>query len=580
VSTVGSILTAAPVLPASPSASPGAPVPAALAFAALFAGVLVPQALPAVALLGAPQASHVPDAEVLANEGIADATPGASKADDAEKTSVTDVDTKSVALGAAALGLDPTLKAKLARVIVRMKEEFGRDVTVVEGVRSQQRQDTLFAQGRGAAGPVVTWTRHSLHTAGRAADVAIDGGYGDAKGFALLRRIASEEGLHTLGAKDPGHLELAGAAPHGDVAAGVSPTPIVRALGIAGVARVASVATLAPLAGVARLATAAAVASVAAVARVAAPDSGGAVTQVASSAFGAVAMDKASAFVAAQGATVANVAVASLRSRVTRAANDSAPPIVPGDAGTVATSGATVLAARGHGQAGSRDGAASQQNSDDSPDARRDAPRARAIDGRVDARGGEASYQTLDRGTADASDASGATLKTDASALTEARAERVMRLQDAPTPRTLSRLTLSLDDGRGGQDQVRIGLRGSSVGASFDMRDAGGADRIAARMGELTRALEQHGLEPQAFQVRSGAAIRDTDVARMSTQTSDAPRGVPLHTGGANARQQFGAGDQARQQFSQHDDQQERAQRRQDDQRRRGTSFSLTTEAS
>ncbi|MEO8562940.1 MAG: hypothetical protein ABI601_12735, partial [bacterium] len=115
------------------------------------------------------------------------------------------------ALGAAASGLDARLQQTLARVVSRMKSEFGRDVSVVEGVRSQQRQEQLFAQGRTTSGSVVTWTHHSLHTAGRAADVTIDGGYEDAAGFALLRQVAEEEGLHTLGARDPGHLELRGA---------------------------------------------------------------------------------------------------------------------------------------------------------------------------------------------------------------------------------------------------------------------------------------------------------------------------------------------------------------------------------
>lgn len=107
-------------------------------------------------------------------------------------------------------GLDPEFRAKLERVIARMEREHGHDVTVTETVRSQARQDALYAQGRTTEGPIVTWTRHSKHARGLAADLLIDGTYDNAVGYARLARIAKEEGLRTLGAKDPGHVELAG----------------------------------------------------------------------------------------------------------------------------------------------------------------------------------------------------------------------------------------------------------------------------------------------------------------------------------------------------------------------------------
>ena len=104
--------------------------------------------------------------------------------------------------------LDPELRGRLERVIERMKTEYGHDVTVVETVRSQQRQDALYAQGRTTPGSVVTWTEDSLHTQGEAVDVMVDGSWNNAKGFARLQQVAREEGLKTLGMKDPGHLEL------------------------------------------------------------------------------------------------------------------------------------------------------------------------------------------------------------------------------------------------------------------------------------------------------------------------------------------------------------------------------------
>ena len=39
--------------------------------------------------------------------------------------------------------------------------------------RSQAEQDALYAQGRTAPGKVVTWTKNSMHTAGKAFDIAI-----------------------------------------------------------------------------------------------------------------------------------------------------------------------------------------------------------------------------------------------------------------------------------------------------------------------------------------------------------------------------------------------------------------------
>lgn len=107
--------------------------------------------------------------------------------------------------------LVPEFRGRLERVIERMEQEFGYTVEVIETGRTQERQDALFAQGRTAPGPIVTWTRASRHTHGLAADVTIDGGWSDRTAFARLAAIAEEEGLRTLGPRDPGHIELPGA---------------------------------------------------------------------------------------------------------------------------------------------------------------------------------------------------------------------------------------------------------------------------------------------------------------------------------------------------------------------------------
>lgn len=43
---------------------------------------------------------------------------------------------------------------------------------VLEGVRTQARQDQLYAQGRTTPGKVITWTRNSKHCTGDAVDIA------------------------------------------------------------------------------------------------------------------------------------------------------------------------------------------------------------------------------------------------------------------------------------------------------------------------------------------------------------------------------------------------------------------------
>lgn len=51
----------------------------------------------------------------------------------------------------------------LVKVVKRALELSDVDFTVLEGVRTKQRQLQLFAQGRTTAAPVVTWTKTSNH---------------------------------------------------------------------------------------------------------------------------------------------------------------------------------------------------------------------------------------------------------------------------------------------------------------------------------------------------------------------------------------------------------------------------------
>lgn len=349
--------------------------------------------------------------------------------------------------------LDPALRAALERVIARMRAEYGHEVTLVEGVRSPERQAALYAQGRTTPGPVVTWTIASRHLTGRAADLMVDGGWTNMEGYERLQRIAAEEGLQVLGMRDPGHVELPegrgasrpwqSAAHASDVASRVAQRPA----GLAQVARVAEVASVARVAEPAAVARPAAVAQVAAVA-------------------------------------------------------------VPGAAARLHTAGGD---ARGESGA-QRDGGA-----------RREAAPVVA-----DANAGE-------RPTVLAlAPESGGTL----ARLAEVRAAesvngadplahiaRVEQVKEAAGPRAPTVLTLRVDDGMGGEDRIRLDLRGSSLGATMDVRDAGLAERLGSTVNELRRALEQRGLTADRLQVRvSGAEVSEGARVAAATLDRDAAR--------------------------------------------------------
>lgn len=66
--------------------------------------------------------------------------------------------------------LDPVFRRKLEAVISDLAGH-GVEVLVTETYRSQARQDELFARGRTAPGPIVTWTKLSKHRSRKAADI-------------------------------------------------------------------------------------------------------------------------------------------------------------------------------------------------------------------------------------------------------------------------------------------------------------------------------------------------------------------------------------------------------------------------
>lgn len=56
-------------------------------------------------------------------------------------------------------GVHPKLKAVVELALLKSKVDF----KVIEGVRTEERQKLLYAQGRTAPGPIVTWTLKSNH---------------------------------------------------------------------------------------------------------------------------------------------------------------------------------------------------------------------------------------------------------------------------------------------------------------------------------------------------------------------------------------------------------------------------------
>jgi hypothetical protein len=347
--------------------------------------------------------------------------------------------------------LHPEFRVRLERVVTRMEVEFGHQVKVVETLRHQTRQNHLYEQGRTRPGEVVTWTRSSNHSTGLAADVIIDGTYGNPTAYSRLHRIAADEGLRTLGQRDPGHLELpargsapvnaragtdtAGETDHGYSRPLVEPGAphMMRAAGSESLARPAPVA---PLAEVALAATPA-------LARVAAT--------------------------AVPNTSKAPAGTGNFGGRPTpRLREDS--PVPTGRSGPA-------------------------------PDIARPAPAFAMTDiARID---------SVERPTA--------------SVLSSGSAERIahlLDLQSSAPVRPLSQVFLRVD-GPGGEDRIRLGMRGTAVGATIDVGDLAAANRLQGRLGELQRALEAKGLEAESLRVRSTPRADTVEISRLALSTAE-----------------------------------------------------------
>ncbi|MHB1310452.1 MAG: flagellar hook-length control protein FliK [Gemmatimonadaceae bacterium] len=456
--------------------------------------------------------------------------------------------------------LHPAFRERITRVIARMQAEFGHEVTVAETWRGQARQELLYDQGRSREGPVVTWTRHSQHTAGRAADLVVSGG---PAAYAQLAQVAREEGLRTLGARDPGHVELArmpvlegwhGTATVTDMHIAAAPTfageavPVHAAVVAAASRRTTfdAASVVAPVAPVAPVAVVASVARVAGVASLApkashvmnAPSVPGTAPAVRSTGTRSETregdegaprrLDRLTQDRTLQPRDAVKVAAAvdaPLRETAPRLASLAA--AAPVDVGVrpreerrsrISSSGAASIAELRPREPGSEQTRASSGSG----------PAARSIAGAVSA---------------------------EAPAHSDAiyRAAHIAGLQETRDAQPVSHLMLRLDTPDGGEDRVRIAMRGTQVGATIGVRDAASAAQMSRGLPELTRALEAAGLESGSLRVQAVAtdAAMPGNLVRAAAGEAISSRGTLFADSGSSfASSQDGAPDQQAQQES------------------------------
>ncbi len=316
----------------------------------------------------------------------------------------------------------------------------------MEGFRPQARQEFLYAQGRTAPGDVVTWTKSSKHTMGLAADVKIDGSYNNTVAYQHLAQIAAQEGLRTLGARDPGHIELAsrgGAAAWGSVADSTRVSESVsRAVGLA----------------------------------------------------------------LAQGGTLATSPTASaddasaLNGFLSRMS----------DTGTVRSLSMQQHAGSGAGNSSNGSGNSQRHSPDAErrTGALAETPRIASVADVANVAQVAHIAQVSDVGRA--SQPGVTSVRVDAAQIvapsnSAERVGRMLDVRDATPALPLSHVTLDLDNANGGSDRITVQLRGGAVDAAIALGDSGRADKMSLRVGELQHALEHHGLEAGSIRVASTA---------------------------------------------------------------------------
>lgn len=422
--------------------------------------------------------------------------------------------------------LDPTLQRRIDRVVRRMEAEHGHTVELVEGVRSPERQEFLYAQGRTRPGPVVTWTRDSAHSRGRAADLMVDGGYDDAVGYARLQQIAREEGLRTLGMKDRGHVELpAGASDRGESSfelraeRGNVPSGVTPRSGRVGLARVARPAATARVANVARVAQPGGTIRTAAEAlpltprpiEAPVPDlSIGPSTRAAGATLPStprpieapvpdLSIGPSMSTTTTEGAGASRVAASSVDGS-SASTHPSAPPVEPAvpQQRPVSVSAPQADLAPAQARTPSEDTGSSRDDSRERPDDRKPArPSLSPTESRA------AALDLLSRATDGAIRPAG---RVEAPSYVDAmdRVERVLEARELARSAAPSSVRVKLDGTAGPIESIRVGLSGREVMANLDVSDPAAAERLRSRVSELTEALQARGMDLGGMGIRSG----------------------------------------------------------------------------
>ncbi len=354
-----------------------------------------------------------------------------------------------------------------------MEREYGHRVELVEGYRSPERQQAIFAQGRTQPGPVATWTRDSLHTQGRAADLQVDGSWDHAEGYAHLQRIAAEEGLRVLGNKDPGHVELPGkGSPPVEARRSGS-----RPLGSGWAEKVqASVSRPARVAAPAR------------------PPGEATVRASVASAAPAPSTPRSS-----PGPTIRPEVAPTARVAPPGAVGGTGTSGVPGQGSPIASPRATAPACVSNGPP------APQPRTDDGSDAK-DRDMTRTLREPVPQRSAAPSMPALSGGPAEVHRSRSWGGVPGAEAIqrpgTAERVDEILSMGDAWDSRAPGRVLLDLQDADGAGTRIRLALRGSALAGSLDLSDPALADRMRRRIGELHEALSRQGLDARAVEAR------------------------------------------------------------------------------
>jgi hypothetical protein len=121
------------------------------------------------------------------------------------------------------------------------------------------------------------------------------------------------------------------------------------------------------------------------------------------------------------------------------------------------------------------------------------------------------------------------------------RIARVLRLQEAAHDRPMTSVLLRLDHPEGGEDRIRIDLRGQTVGTTLDIGDPRAAEQLRAHAPELQQALQRQGLEGESMVVRTNS--RTTDASALTASALAGERDVAR---AASATASDGGGSTAR----------------------------------